>query len=62
MDVVKLLIIEVGDMILFATALEMLTFYLCEQKMTSSVKASKQLWILDPQEFHQQSYPQAGVF
>ena len=35
-------------------------FYLYEQKMTSSVKASKQAWILDPWEFHQQSYPQAA--
>ena len=40
----------------------LLVIYSCEQKMTSSVKATKQAWILDPEDFHQQSYPQAGVF
>ncbi|WP_192552723.1 hypothetical protein [Pseudomonas sp. IzPS59] len=34
-------------------------FYLCEQKMTKAVNGLKQAWILDPREFHQQSYPQA---
>lgn len=37
-------------------------FYLCEQKMTSVVKAMKQAQILDPRQIHQQSYPQAVTF
>jgi Na+-translocating ferredoxin:NAD+ oxidoreductase RnfD subunit len=37
-------------------------FYSCEQKMTSVVKATKQAQILDPQQIHQQSYPQVVTF
>jgi len=36
----------------------LLVFYQYEQKMTSTVKGSKQAWILDPRRIHQQSYPQ----
>lgn len=34
-------------------------FYSYEQKMTSADSGLKQPWILDPRQFHQQSYPQA---
>jgi hypothetical protein len=50
------------ELILIGTQMTVFRVFLaCVQKMNTSVSATKQVPLLDPSQFNQQSYPQAGV-